>query len=298
VIVRRLVPVLAFLSLALLVACGHTTPVQPPVDLTKNPLFQTPDGNILCGDETVYNYRTFGGSAPAADPSGHITLCFIDKFSFAKPACKDDADMYDVFLTGDGYPGLGCGGEDRKVFLPDTPYKATDGQTVNLGTARCAVHTGSVSCTESYGAKRAFTLEQGAFTVPLAQGDAVQVLDPYAGMYALATSGKVRPATLDGVSEYGSIKGITWSSWTGTSAKGHGSYSDNTCRPDCASAHYVIADIDFTLSLPVISCGKWFFTKLDYTPVGGGAPGSLTIGPPDYKGPDDSEPCDATHAGQ
>jgi hypothetical protein len=124
-------------------------------------------------------------------------------------------------------------------------------------------------------------------------GSAVLVLSPYAGApYTAATNGAYRPSELTYVTEYGTISDVRYEQWSEEIAEGDGLYSDNTCDPTCADANYESARVHFVLDDPVEACGARFFTSLAITPVEGEiGPFEVTIGPPDFKGPDDAEPC-------
>ncbi len=43
---------------------------------------------------------------------------------------------------------------------------------------------------------------------------------------------------------------LKWSSWSGSNAKGAGTYNQNDCTPDCASGKIMTYPVDVTLSKP------------------------------------------------
>lgn len=49
---------------------------------------------------------------------------------------------------------------------------------------------------------------------------------------------------------------LKWSSWSGSSAKGAGSYNANTCTPDCATGKIKSYPVKVTLSKPKTCSGQ------------------------------------------
>lgn len=62
----------------------------------------------------------------------------------------------------------------------------------------------------------------------------------------------VRPAEIAySIDVNATIKDITWTSWTATSAVGRGSHVQDDCKPDCATGKIVLAPTIITLTDPV-----------------------------------------------
>jgi hypothetical protein len=63
------------------------------------------------------------------------------------------------------------------------------------------------------------------------------------------------------------IRHMHWSSWTRSSAKGHGTAWADNCKPDCASGHYRKDPVHVRLLKPRNACGKRYFVsmRLHYT---------------------------------
>jgi hypothetical protein len=83
--------------------------------------------------------------------------------------------------------------------------------------------------------------------------------------------------------DYGEVfTGITWSSWTATSAHGTGTYSQNDCTPDCASGTFHSYPTSIVLSDPQQSHTQGLIFGLITT--------NTPTGPKDTSGPQDIGP--------
>ena len=96
-------------------------------------------------------------------------------------------------------------------------------------------------------------------TTTAARSTTTTTAAPLPRVYSVACPGEY-PATLTpseiplscaDENEY--VSGITWSSWTATSAQGHGTLYVNDCTPDCAGGTFQTSPTSVTLSDPVPS---------------------------------------------
>ena len=64
------------------------------------------------------------------------------------------------------------------------------------------------------------------------------------------------------------LYGMTWSSWTGTTAAGAGTERIDDCEPNCAAGGQYRVAVTVTLSQPVRDCGpggtRWFWSRASF----------------------------------
>ncbi len=70
-----------------------------------------------------------------------------------------------------------------------------------------------------------------------------------------------------------SLTGLTWSSWTKTTAAAAGEYTHNTCTPDCANGTFVTVPATIRLGYPVETGAGPEFAMISYTYSNPAAPG-------------------------
>jgi hypothetical protein len=85
----------------------------------------------------------------------------------------------------------------------------------------------------------------------------------------------VKPATIvlacgDGDAWLGNL---TWTSWTPTTATATGSYTHNTCIPDCAQGTFVSTPATVRLDYPIPTSARQEFATVSYTYADPSAPG-------------------------
>jgi len=69
-----------------------------------------------------------------------------------------------------------------------------------------------------------------------------------------------------------SVQNISWSSWSNTQALGIGTYTANTCVPDCAQGSSASEQAQVVLTRPGTYLGSVVFQAIVVTPVGGAQP--------------------------
>jgi hypothetical protein len=75
-----------------------------------------------------------------------------------------------------------------------------------------------------------------------------------------------------------SLDHLTWSSWTATGASGTGTYTHNTCIPDCADGKLVSAPANpVRLSYPIETRAGREFAAITYTYRSSAPGGSTTV---------------------
>jgi hypothetical protein len=88
----------------------------------------------------------------------------------------------------------------------------------------------------------------------------------------------VRPRTLETSSD-GGLSGLTWSSWTDSSALGHGTFSVDDCQPDCANGHAKQVGATVRLSGVTTCDGRRYFSQASVTLEQGEPPATYVRAP-------------------
>ena len=70
------------------------------------------------------------------------------------------------------------------------------------------------------------------------------------------------------------LEHLRWTSWTATAATATGSFTHNTCIPDCADGTFVSAPATVRLSYPMQTGAGMQFSTIRYTHADRSAPGS------------------------
>ena len=270
-----------------------STAGRVPYDLTDRPYFQTPDGNITCG----LPYFQWSADVPAEPANiSQGVLCRIKRHTVPAAGCTNlhfDAKP-GVYMEPSQYASFTCVGTQADLEMdfqpagnggfgpPRDPYRAHNGQNVNLGPVTCLVRTSSVDCT-SNGAPRTFHLDPDSFRSPLSPGDSVLAAQNRGSPYTPANTAVARPTSYDwGQDQH--FSGITWNQWDSTMATGTATYAYNTCKPVCAAGNYnTDQNVTMTFTHPMIVCGQWFFTQLTVEdPANPAVGGKEAIAPDSY----------------
>jgi hypothetical protein len=69
-----------------------------------------------------------------------------------------------------------------------------------------------------------------------------------------------------------SVGNITWTSWGGETATGHGTYTINDCEPDCADGIFHEKPVNVTLSLIRKANAVEFYSRMTITTNSGSLP--------------------------
>jgi len=295
------------LAAGLLTSCtSHSTAAAAPhprpataervhYDLTGQPYFETPDGNITCG---LPFFHWSNLSPPSAAGSQQAVICRIKKYTVPPPAaCKsrqDGGTPPGVLMEPYQYASFTCLNvlDDQDMIYepaanggaaqPRNPYHAHSGQDINLGPVICFVQTSSVDCTSTT-APRTFHLDPDSFRSPLSPADSVLAAENRGSPDTPASTAVVRPSTYQSGNNT-VFSNITWNQWDSATATGTATYRFNTCTPNCAAGNYQ-TDQNVTISFtdPMIVCGRWFFTELTvHDPAAPSDSGTIMIAPDSY----------------
>jgi hypothetical protein len=66
---------------------------------------------------------------------------------------------------------------------------------------------------------------------------------------------------------------LTWTSWTSTAATATGSYTRNTCTPNCADGTFVSTPAKVRLEYPIQTSAGLEFAAISYTYANASSPG-------------------------
>jgi hypothetical protein len=271
-------------------ATATTTAQRVPFDLTKSPFFQTPDHNIKCG---LPNFTWWPDQPPPSEADTQQLDCAIATHTVAPADClvqEHYESWTGVTMIPGRYASLGCIAADPELPMYSTeqpdgslktrpPYQASAGQNINLGPVTCFVEASSVDCSSST-SPYSFHLDPGSFRSPLLSGDSVMAAQVEGAPSISTSTAVIEPSTYQPARD-AAFKNISWTEWNAELAVGSGDLYFNSCQPGCPSGNYTTdKDVGFTLSQPMIVCGKWFFTKLDIQdPTNPEVSGSRSIAP-------------------
>ena len=121
------------------------------------------------------------------------------------------------------------------------------------------------------------TIEKHPAVKPTAARSAVPLVD--ARCTDLADPGTVRPATIQIACGDGNAVAthLVWATWGNDSANGVGTFSQNTCTPDCAGGTFVAYPARFTLSETVPVGRSDYFTRVTITFLGKSPTGRAVV---------------------
>jgi hypothetical protein len=271
-------------------ATATTTAQRVPFDLTKSPFFQTPDHNIKCG---LPNFTWWPDQPPPSGADAQELDCAITTHTVGPANCLAQEDFESwtgVTMIPGRYPNLGCIAADPELPMYSTEqpdgslktrpaYQASAGQNIDLGPVTCFVQASSVDCSSST-SPYTFYLAPDSFRSPLLPGDSVMAAQIEGAPSISTRTAVIEPSTYQ-VARDGTFKNISWTEWNADLAVGSGDLVFNSCQPGCPSGNYTTdKDVGFTLSDPMIVCGKWFFTKLEIQdPLNSNVSGSRSIAP-------------------
>jgi hypothetical protein len=253
--------------------------------------FVTDTGDIECDNSEVQASKTFGAPITHSDPTEQSTTCFVKNYTgpTAHQPCVG-LHEFTVRLDFGYYPTtFTCTGELPKELSPH-PYQLHNGEGVDLGGATCWESDPAVSCMSDSFEGTSFTVSPTGITIPIIPSDTVEF-----AAAGFASNGAVRPSEL-AISADSSffVTQVQYSSWTQQSATGTGLLNTNTCAPTCAAGKFTRIRIQFTLEIPILACGDFFFTRLSWQVItGDNKSHTMDFGPPIFDNATQETPCDA-----